>query len=185
MTTRMIELESQEAAAETMRPASAAHVRAAAALRLVAFAAALAAAMVVVTNRQDRWGVRVSFKMFDVWEHHIGSSCRAFVAINFVCAAYSVLTALFVKRLISQFWLHHADQFMVNLQTAATAGAGAVGSVAMWGNKPSGWFAVCRLYRLYCDKGAVSLALAFVAFTALGVASALSRIPRAPPPAST
>ncbi|KAL6661885.1 hypothetical protein ACP70R_001269 [Stipagrostis hirtigluma subsp. patula] len=177
MTTRMIELESQEAAVETMRPASAAHVRAAAALRLVAFAAALAAAMVVVTNRQDRWGVRVSFKMFDVWE--------AFVAINFVCAAYSVLTALFVKRLISEFWLHHADQFMVNLQTAATAGAGAVGSVAMWGNKPSGWFAVCRLYRLYCDKGAVSLALAFVAFTALGVASALSRFPRAPPPAAT
>lgn len=75
----------------------------------------------------------------------------------------------------------HAMQFTVNLQAASTAGAGAVGSVAMWGNEPSGWFAVCRLYRLYCNKGAVSLALAFVAFAALGVASSLSRFPRAPP----
>lgn len=75
-------------------------------------------------------------------------------------------------------------QFTVNLLTAAAAGAGAVGSVAMWGNKPSGWFAVCRIYRLYCDKGAVSLALAFVAFAALGVGASLSRYPRAPPPDS-
>lgn len=68
-------------------------------------------------------------------------------------------------------------QFSVNLQAASTAGAGAIGSVAMWGNEASGWFAVCRFYRLYCDRGAVSLALAFVA---LGVASSLSRFHRAP-----
>ncbi|XP_062191349.1 CASP-like protein UU-1 [Phragmites australis] len=142
MTTRMTELESQEAV-ETIRAASAAHVRTSAALRLLAFAASLAAAVIVVTNREARWGVSVSFKMFDVWEY-----------------------------------------LMMNLQTAATAGAGAMGSVAMWGNKPSRWFAVCRLYRLYCNKGAVSLALAFVAFAALGVAGTLSRYPRAPPPAA-
>lgn len=38
-------------------------------LRLLAFAASLAAAVVVVTNRQDRWGITVTFKMFAVWEY--------------------------------------------------------------------------------------------------------------------
>lgn len=71
-------------------------------------------------------------------------------------------------------------QFMVNLQAAATAGAGAVGSIAMWGNKPSGWYAVCRMYHRYCNVGAVALALSFVAFLSLGVACTLSRYPRTP-----
>ena len=71
-------------------------------------------------------------------------------------------------------------QLVVNLQTAATAGAGAIGSVAMWGNKTSGWYAVCRLYRRYCDVGAVALALSFAAFLSLGSACALSRYPRTP-----
>ena len=104
------------------------------------------------------------------------------MAVNLACAAYSALTAALVKRLVSRHWLHHADQLAVNLQAASTAGAGAIGSVAMWGNQPSGWFAVCRLYRLYCDKGAVSLALAFVSFFALGAAATLSRFPARPPP---
>lgn len=103
------------------------------------------------------------------------------MGINFACAAYALLTAVFAKRLASKHWLHHMDQFTVNLQAASTAGAGAVGSIAMWGNEPSGWYAVCRLYRHYCDMGAVSLALAFVAFVAFGVASSLSRFPRAAP----
>lgn len=69
-----VELESQEeaAAAETtmtMVAASAAHVRTSAALRVLAFAASLAAAVVVATNRQDRWGIIVSFRMFAVWEY--------------------------------------------------------------------------------------------------------------------
>jgi uncharacterized protein (TIGR01569 family) len=105
------------------------------------------------------------------------------VAINFACAAYSLATAIFAGRLASKHWLHHADQMAVNLQAASTAGAGAVGSIALWGNEPSGWFAVCRLYRLYCDRGAVALALSAVSFAALGVATTLSRFPcRAPPP---
>ncbi|CAL5005026.1 unnamed protein product [Urochloa decumbens] len=172
-----IELESQAAAAaeETkLMAASAAHLKTSAALRVLALAASLAAAVVVATNRQDRWGITVTFRMFAVWE--------AFVGINLAFAAYSALTAIFVRRLVSKHWLHHADQLAVNLQAASTAGAGAVGSVAMWGNQPSGWFAVCRLYSLYCDRGAVSLALAFVSFAALGVATTLSRFPRAPPP---
>ncbi|RLM61274.1 CASP-like protein UU-1 [Panicum miliaceum] len=150
-------LESQAAAAAvetTMKTASAADVRTSAALRLLALAASLAAAVVVATNRQDRWGITVTFRMLAVWEY----------------------------RLVSKHWLHHADQLAVNLQAASTAGAGAIGSVAMWGNQPSEWFAVCRLYRLYCDKGAVSLALAFVSFVALGAAATLSRFPARPPP---
>ncbi|RLN05184.1 CASP-like protein UU-1 [Panicum miliaceum] len=166
---------SQAPAAETtMKIASVADVRTSAVLRLLAFAASLAAAVVVATNRQDRWGITVTFRMFAVWE--------AFVAVNLACAAYSALTAVFVKRLVSKHWLHHADLLAVNLQAASTAGAGAIGSVAMWGNQPSGWFAVCRLYRLYCDKGAVSLALAFASLVALGAAATLSRFPARPPP---
>ncbi|KAG2585319.1 hypothetical protein PVAP13_6KG383066 [Panicum virgatum] len=152
------QLESQAVAVAettTMRAASDAELRTSAALRLAAFAASLAAAVVVATNRQDRWGITVTFRMFAVWE--------AFVAVNLACAAYSALTAALVKRLVSRHWLHHADQLAVNLQAA-------------------GWFAVCRLYRLYCDKGAVSLALAFVSFFALGAAATLSRFPARPPP---
>jgi uncharacterized protein (TIGR01569 family) len=71
-------------------------------------------------------------------------------------------------------------QLVVNLQTAATAGAGAIGSVAMWGNDASGWYAVCRLYWTYCNVGAVALALSLAAFLCLGAACTLSRYPRTP-----
>lgn len=126
------------------------------------------------------------------------------MATNFFCTAYSLLTAIFVKKLLGKRWVHARPcicvrahtlistdgrhrrsllccvQLVVNLQTAATAGAGAIGSVAMWGNKTSGWYAVCRLYRRYCDVGAVALALSFAAFLSLGSACALSRYPRTP-----
>uniref|UniRef100_A0ACD5YB10 Uncharacterized protein n=1 Tax=Avena sativa TaxID=4498 RepID=A0ACD5YB10_AVESA len=165
----MVELESQEEAA-TMKVASVKHVTATVALRAGAAATSLAAAVLVVTNRQERWGIEVNFTIFDVWV--------AFVATNFFCAAYSLITAAFVKKLIGKSWLHTLDQLVVNLQTAATAGAGAIGSVAMWGNDASGWYAVCRLYRRYCNVGAISLALAFAAFLSLGAACTLSRYPR-------
>jgi hypothetical protein len=32
------------------------------------------------------------------------------VATNFLCAAYSLLTAVFVKKLIGKSWLHPLDQ---------------------------------------------------------------------------
>ena len=73
--TMTMELESQEVVVETTtaaaaaRAASAAHVRTTVALRLLAFAASLAAAVVVATNRQERWGITVTFKMFAVWEY--------------------------------------------------------------------------------------------------------------------
>ncbi|XP_039855427.1 CASP-like protein UU-1 [Panicum virgatum] len=150
------QLESQAVAVAettTMRAASDAELRTSAALRLAAFAASLAAAVVVATNRQDRWGITVTFRMFAVWE--------AFVAVNLACAAYSALTAALVKRLVSRHWLHHADQLAVNLQAASTAGADR---------------------RRRGDWGAVSLALAFVSFFALGAAATLSRFPARPPP---
>ena len=62
----MVELESQEQAA-TMKVASAKHVTATVALRAGAAATSLAAAILVVTNRQQRWGIEVNFTMFDVW----------------------------------------------------------------------------------------------------------------------
>lgn len=166
----MVELESQQESSSTMKVASPRHVAATAALRAGASAASLAAAVLVVTNRQERWGIPVNFTMFDVWV--------AFVAVNFLSCGYALLTAITVKKLVGKSWLHHADQLAVNLLAAATAGAGAIGSVAMWGNKTSGWFAVCRLYRRYCDVGAVALALSFAAVLSLGAASALSRYPR-------
>jgi len=67
-----MELESQVVVVETTTTtsaASAAHVRTTVALRLLAFAASLAAAVVIATNRQDRWGITVTFKMFAVWEY--------------------------------------------------------------------------------------------------------------------
>jgi hypothetical protein len=35
---------------------------------------------------------------------------RAFVATNFFCTAYSLLTAVFVKKLMDKCWLHTVDQ---------------------------------------------------------------------------
>jgi hypothetical protein len=35
------------------------------------------------------------------------------VAINFACAAYALLTAVFVKRLVGKHWLHHMDQVRI------------------------------------------------------------------------
>jgi hypothetical protein len=69
-TAMTMELESQVVVVETTTSAaSAAHVRTTVALRLLAFAASLAAAVVIATNRQDRWGITVTFKMFTVWEY--------------------------------------------------------------------------------------------------------------------
>jgi hypothetical protein len=36
---------------------------------VLALAASLAAAVVVATNRQDRWGITVTFRIFVVWEY--------------------------------------------------------------------------------------------------------------------
>ena len=61
----MVELELQEAA--TMKVASAKHVATTTALRVGAAAASMAAAVLVITNHQERWGIEVNFTMFDVW----------------------------------------------------------------------------------------------------------------------
>jgi hypothetical protein len=78
-------LESQAAAVTvetTMKTASAADVRTSAALRLLALAASLAAAVVVATNRQDRWGITVTFRMFAVWEYVYTSIYPSITSIN-------------------------------------------------------------------------------------------------------
>jgi hypothetical protein len=41
--------------------------------------------------------------------------CRAFVAINFACAAYALLTAVYAKKLASKHWLHHMDQVRIRV----------------------------------------------------------------------
>ncbi|XP_015694041.2 CASP-like protein UU1 [Oryza brachyantha] len=138
-------------------------------LRLLAAVTSLAAAVVIATNHQQRWGVRVDFTLFQVW--------IAFVATHVACAAYAAATAALMRRLGRQGWLHHADQVAVNLVAAAAAGAGAVGSIAMWGNETSGWYAVCRLYRSYCNVGLAALVLSFAALLLLGFACARSRYP--------
>eukprot|EP00267_Zea_mays_P032757 XP_008666508.1 CASP-like protein UU-1 [Zea mays] len=102
-------------------------------LRLLAFAAAV----VVATNRQDRWGI-----VLTLIEDRYSPSGRG--STNSACAAYALLTRPSTRRSSSAStgcttW----DQFTVNLQAASTA----IGSVALWGNEPSGRFAVCRLYR--------------------------------------
>ncbi|KAL5208578.1 hypothetical protein ABZP36_033013 [Zizania latifolia] len=166
--TRMIELESQEVVSTSYATATAT-----ASLRVLASVSSLAAALLVATNHQERWGIRVDFTMFQVWV--------AFVVINLVCAVYAAATATLTRKLMSQSWLHNMDQLMVNLEAAATAGAGAVGAIAMWGNEASGWFAVCRMYRRYCNVGAAALVLSFAAALFLGFACARSRYPRTLP----
>ncbi|XP_015695683.2 CASP-like protein UU1 [Oryza brachyantha] len=138
-------------------------------LRLLVAATSLAAAVVIATNHQQRWGVRVDFTLFQVW--------IAFVATNLGCAAYAAATAALMRRLRGRAWLHHADQLAVNLVAAAIAGAGAVGSIAMWGNETSGWYAVCRLYRSYCNVGLAALLLSSAALLLLSFACARSRYP--------
>uniref|UniRef100_A0A0E0IF38 CASP-like protein n=1 Tax=Oryza nivara TaxID=4536 RepID=A0A0E0IF38_ORYNI len=165
----MVELESQEA----VTVASTADIAVDVSLRLLAAATSLAAAVVVAANHQQRWGVRVDFTLFQVW---IG-----FVAVNLVCTVYAVATAAAARKAMGRWWLHHADAVVVNLEAAATAGAGAIGSIAMWGNEASGWYAVCRLYRRYCNAGAAALALSLAAVLLLGVACARSRYPKMPP----
>ncbi|KAF0900019.1 hypothetical protein E2562_026259 [Oryza meyeriana var. granulata] len=165
---RMMELESQQEVATTSVIVTNTW------LRLLAAATSLAAAVVVATNHQQRWGIRVDFTLFQVW--------IAFVATNLLCAVYAAATAALMRRLVGRCWLHHVDQLVVNLEAAATAGAGAVGSIAMWGNEASGWYAVCRMYRRYCNVGAGALVLSFAAVLLLGFACAQSRYPKTPAP---
>uniref|UniRef100_A0A0D9XA78 CASP-like protein n=1 Tax=Leersia perrieri TaxID=77586 RepID=A0A0D9XA78_9ORYZ len=161
-----IELESQQ----RDETASTSDIAAVVSLRLLAAATSLAAAVVVITNHQQRWGIRVDFTLFQVW--------IAFVAMNLGCFLYAAATAAAARRLAGKGWLHNADQLVVNLEAAATAGAGAVGSIAMWGNEASGWYAVCRMYRRYCNAGLAALVLSFAAVLFLGFASVRSRYPK-------
>ncbi|KAG8058508.1 hypothetical protein GUJ93_ZPchr0002g23108 [Zizania palustris] len=166
VSTRVIDLESQEVVSTST-------VTTAALLRVLASVCSLAAALLVATNHQERWGIRVDFTMFQVWV--------AFVVMNLVCAVYATATAALTRKLVSKSWLHNTDQLVVNLEAAATAGAGAVGAIAMWGNEASGWFAVCRMYRRYCNVSAAALVLSFAAVLFLGFACARSRYPRTLP----
>uniref|UniRef100_A0A0E0LXD1 CASP-like protein n=1 Tax=Oryza punctata TaxID=4537 RepID=A0A0E0LXD1_ORYPU len=166
----MVELESQE----VVEVASTSDVVVNVSLRLLAAATSLAAAVVVATNHQQRWGVHVDFTLFQVW--------IAFVATNLLCTVYAAATAAMARKLMGRWWLHHADVVVVNLEAAATAGAGAIGSIAMWGNEASGWYAVCRMYRRYCNVGVAALVLSFAAILLLGVACARSRYPKKPAP---
>ncbi|KAL5221187.1 hypothetical protein ABZP36_025900 [Zizania latifolia] len=163
----MIELESQEVA-------STSYATTIASLHGLASGSSLAAALHVITNHQERWGILVDFTMFQVWV--------AFVVINFACAIYAATTTMLTRRLMSQSWLHHMDQLVVNLEMAATVGAGAVGAIAMWGNEASAWIAVCHMYRRYCNVGAAMLVLSFTIVLFLGLACARSRYPRTSSP---
>ncbi|EEE69071.1 hypothetical protein OsJ_28088 [Oryza sativa Japonica Group] len=115
------------------------------------------------------------------------------VSLRLLAAATSLAAAVVVAANHQQRWGIRVDFTLFQVWigfvavkpgvhgAAATAGAGAIGSIAMWGNEASGWYAVCRLYRRYCNAGAAALALSLAAVLLLGVACARSRYPKMPP----
>ncbi|KAK8938682.1 CASP-like protein [Platanthera zijinensis] len=140
------------------------------ALRSSAALCALSAAVVMAVNRQT-----ISLSGFQITASFaIASSLKFFVAGNFVCSGYLLLSLPLVHALGSSF-LHYVADLMTIAVTISAASVGAViGQLGKEGNDMIGWAEICSTFQRFCDHAEASIALSFGAFFLLFISSALS-----------
>ncbi|XP_030975821.1 CASP-like protein 1D1 [Quercus lobata] len=137
-------------------------------LRVLLFAAALTAVVVMVTSDQTKFfaplGIpKAKFKHYPAFVY--------FVAALSVAGLYSIITTLaslsviWKPNLSTKLLLHFVfwDVLILGLVASATGTAGGVAYVGLKGNKHVGWIKICNNYDKFCQHLAGSLAVSLFA----------------------
>ncbi|KAF3786984.1 CASP-like protein 1F1 [Nymphaea thermarum] len=134
-------------------------------LRLLAGGAALAAVIIMVSNRQISYvfGIAVEAKF------SYSESFKFFVAANSLAFVYSLVSVFFMARSSSSkykilFGLSVFDLATTALLASGCSAATAVAYIAKNGNQHAGWLAICDYMDSYCSRGGISLACSYAAF---------------------
>ncbi|XP_050221545.1 CASP-like protein 1F1 [Mercurialis annua] len=134
-------------------------------LRVLTVGATLAAASIMVTNKQS-----ISIGDFDMEaKYNYSSAFKFFVYANIIACVCSVLSLFFlcvVGRYSSNpghiFFLFLHDLIMMLLLLAGCSAATAIGFLGKYGNTYSGWMPICDRFGKFCHRGTVSVMLAYL-----------------------
>ncbi|CAN6485522.1 unnamed protein product [Victoria cruziana] len=134
-------------------------------LRLLAGGAALAAAIIMASNRQTTYifGLAVEAK------YSYSEAFKFFVAANAIGFLYSLISVSFMARSSSSkykilFVISVLDLAATALLASGCSAATAVAYIAKNGNEHAGWLAICGYMDSYCNRGGISLACSYAAF---------------------
>lgn len=142
-------------------------------LRVLLFAAALTAVVVVVTSNQTKFIPQLGFIRKAKFKH--SPALVYFVVALSVAGLYSIITTLaslsiiWKPNLSTKFLLHFAfwDVLILGLVASATGTAGGVAYLGLKGNSHVGWVKICNNYDKFCQHLAGSLAVSLFASVVL------------------
>ncbi|KAK9992357.1 hypothetical protein SO802_027342 [Lithocarpus litseifolius] len=138
-------------------------------LRVLLFAAAVTAVVVIVTSDQTKFIPMLGILRKAKFKH--SPAFVYFVVAHCVAGLYSIITTLASLSVISKpnlstkFLLHFAfwDVLILGLVASATGTAGGVAYVGLKGNNHVGWVKICNNYDKFCQHLAGSLAVSLFA----------------------
>lgn len=135
-------------------------------LRIMAMAATLAAAWIVLSNKQT---VVIYGFTTDV-KYSYSPAYKFFAAANLIACVLSAVSVLLfyiigkTSKSINYFLFFLHDLVVMTLLMAGCSAATAIGYLGRYGNKHAGWMAVCGYVESYCNRITISLTLSYIAF---------------------
>ncbi|XP_028107054.1 CASP-like protein 1 [Camellia sinensis] len=163
-------------------------------LRVILFAAAVTAVVVMVTGDQKKHGpfTRVAVPVPVPEKFNYSPAFIYFVAALSVAGLHSIVTtvisilALFKPGCSTKLLPHFVifDVLILGIVAAATGAAGAVAYIGLKGNSHFGWAKICNNYHKFCQHLAASVAVSLVAaivLVLLIILSAFSLSKKIPP----
>ncbi|XP_073147880.1 CASP-like protein 1F1 [Henckelia pumila] len=136
-------------------------------LRILSFAASLAAAWMMLTNKQTAvvYGILVSAS------YSYSSAFKFFAYANIIACGFSVLSlflaCIFGYKAInpkSYFVMFIHDLMISVLLMAGCAAATAVGFVGKYGVNEAGWLPLCDHFPPFCNRCTMATGLSYVSF---------------------
>ncbi|KAK4486171.1 hypothetical protein RD792_008844 [Penstemon davidsonii] len=131
-------------------------------LRVMAFASTLAAACIMLTNKQTA-------VVFDIQVDARYTYLPAFMFFGFanVIACVFSIVALILTFILGNNPEHYLyiflhDLIMSELLMAGCAAATAVGYIGKYGNTHTGWTPVCDHFAKFCNRGIAAVLLSFL-----------------------
>ncbi|XP_068667059.1 CASP-like protein 1F1 [Aristolochia californica] len=154
-------------------------------IRLAAFGASLAAALIMATTKERK--TIYGFEM--VAKYTYSSAFRFLVGANTAACAYSLVSLPFVLMFTAKgsgqrcfFCLFLLDLMVMGLLTAASSAATAIGFVGKYGNSHTGWGEICSYVGHYCDKTTYSVVCSYAALVLFFFITILSATKPKPSP---
>ncbi|XP_075500460.1 CASP-like protein 1F1 [Primulina tabacum] len=133
-------------------------------LRILAFAASLAAAWMMLTNKQNAL-------VYGIWvtaSYSYSSAFKFFAYANLIACAFSVVS-LFLASIFrytainptSYFAMFIHDLIITVLLMAGCAAATAIGFVGKYGVSQAGWLPLCDHFPPFCNRGSAATMLSY------------------------